>query len=186
MRARHRSTGGVAQRARGGAVEGVKLGHLNAPHDAVKHTGEGARAKMHAAKRARGGSCWYCGGAVKHHKRGGAVGRAEGGGVKDFYDTTLPAAAVRVGADKYKKPLPMLEEIQGDDGTSTTRLVPSRKKGGGIHIKKSHEGLLHKNLHVAGDKKIPASKLAKAKHSPDPAVRKRAVFAENAKRWHHG
>ncbi len=55
----------------------------------------------------------------------------------------------------------------------------------GIHIKKSHEGLLHKNLGVAAGKPIPAGKLASAKNSSDPAVRKRATFAQNAKHWNH-
>ena len=55
-----------------------------------------------------------------------------------------------------------------------------------IHIKKSHEGLLHKDLGVAAGKHIPAGKLEKAEHSTDTAVKKRAVFAENAKHWHHG
>lgn len=54
-----------------------------------------------------------------------------------------------------------------------------------IHIKPSHKGLLHKNLGVAKGKKIPASKLAKAANSESAAVRKRAVFAENAKHWNH-
>lgn len=62
-----------------------------------------------------------------------------------------------------------------------------RASGGrsGIHIKPSHKGLLHKDLDVASDKPIPEKKLDKAKNSSDPAVRKRAVFAENAKHWHH-
>lgn len=55
-----------------------------------------------------------------------------------------------------------------------------------IRIKPAHEGLLHKDLGVGQSKHIPAGKLAKAEHSRDPAVRKRAVFAENAKHWHHG
>ena len=55
-----------------------------------------------------------------------------------------------------------------------------------IKIKKSHEGLLHKDLGVASDKPIPAKKLEKATHSKDKAEKKRAVFAENAKHWHHG
>jgi hypothetical protein len=54
-----------------------------------------------------------------------------------------------------------------------------------IHIKKSHEGLLHKNLGVPQGKPIPSGKLASAKNSADPAVRKRATFAENAKHWNH-
>jgi hypothetical protein len=54
-----------------------------------------------------------------------------------------------------------------------------------IKIKPSHKGLLHKNLGVAADKPIPAKKIAAAKNSSDPAVRKRAVFAANAKKWNH-
>ena len=55
-----------------------------------------------------------------------------------------------------------------------------------IHIKESHKGLLHKDLDVPAGKPIPAGKLAKAKKSENPAVKKRAVFAANAKKWHHG
>ena len=124
MRARHSGSApkvhGEAKRARGGAVD-------HHPSNAIKHTGEGDRAKMHAARRARGGTCWYCG-------------------------------------DSFDK---------------------GKKRGGGIHIKPSHAGLLHKNLGIAQGKPIPAKALAKAKNSSNPAVRKRAVFAENAKHWHH-
>lgn len=55
----------------------------------------------------------------------------------------------------------------------------------GIHIKKSHAGLLHENLGVPKDKPIPASKLRAAKNSPNPKIRKRATFAINAKSWNH-
>lgn len=55
-----------------------------------------------------------------------------------------------------------------------------------IHIKASHKGELHRDLGVPQGQKIPASKLAAAKHSKNPAVRKRATFAQNAKKWHHG
>jgi len=54
-----------------------------------------------------------------------------------------------------------------------------------INIKPSHKGLLHKDLHVAAGHKIPAAKLQAAKHSRDPAVRKRATFAINAKGFNH-
>lgn len=54
-----------------------------------------------------------------------------------------------------------------------------------IHIKESHKGLLHKNLGVPAGSPIPAGKLAKAANSDNAAVRKRAVFAENAKHWNH-
>ncbi len=74
---------------------------------------------------------------------------------------------------------PNLNEI----ATTTQR---NRGKRMAIHIKKSHKGLLHKDLGVGADKKIPAGKLEKATHSSNAAVKKRAVFAENAKHWHHG
>lgn len=54
-----------------------------------------------------------------------------------------------------------------------------------IHIKKSHKGLLHQDLGVPQGEPIPEAKIAAAEHSEDPAVRKRAVFAENAKHFHH-
>jgi len=58
-----------------------------------------------------------------------------------------------------------------------------RARGGGIHIKPSHAGRLHEDLGVPSGEKIPAAKLDKALHSADPAERKRAVFAKNAKSW---
>jgi hypothetical protein len=54
-----------------------------------------------------------------------------------------------------------------------------------IHIKKSHEGQIHKDLNVAPGDPIPAAKLAKALHSNDPAIQKRAQFAKNASQFHH-
>ena len=52
-----------------------------------------------------------------------------------------------------------------------------------IKIKPSHRGLLHKDLGIPTGKPIPAKKLEKAAHSSSPAERKRATFAENAKKW---
>jgi hypothetical protein len=60
-----------------------------------------------------------------------------------------------------------------------------RQGGSGIHIKPSHKGLLHKDLGVKAGSPIPEKKLAAAKHSSNPAVRRRATFAENAKHWKH-
>lgn len=54
-----------------------------------------------------------------------------------------------------------------------------------INIKKSHQGRLHADLGVAKGKKIPAARLEAAKHSRDPAVRRRATFAVNARKWNH-
>lgn len=54
-----------------------------------------------------------------------------------------------------------------------------------IKIQKSHVGLLHKSLGIPQGKPVPAADLMRAMHSKSPAVRKRAVFANNAKGWSH-
>lgn len=51
-----------------------------------------------------------------------------------------------------------------------------------LHLKK---GALHKTLGVKSGEKIPDSMLQKALHSKSPLTRKRAQFAENAKKWNH-
>ncbi len=56
------------------------------------------------------------------------------------------------------------------------------KATGGIHIKESHKGLLHKKLGISSHKKIPASKLV-VKPGDSPATVKQKVFARNAKKW---
>lgn len=58
----------------------------------------------------------------------------------------------------------------------------SSYSNGGITIKESHKGLLHKSLGVPAGKKIPASKLT-IKSSDSPAVKKRKQFAINSKSW---
>ncbi len=60
-------------------------------------------------------------------------------------------------------------------------MATSRK--GSIKIKKSHEGLLHKNLGKPKGQKLTVAELEKAKRSKNPAVRKRATFALNARKW---
>jgi hypothetical protein len=54
-----------------------------------------------------------------------------------------------------------------------------------IHIKASHAGRLHRDLHIPMGQPIPAAKLEEALHASDPAERKRAQFAKNAKHFHH-
>ena len=72
-------------------------------------------------------------------------------------------------------------------GAMPKQRLDKRARGGGsgIHIKPSHKGLLHKDLGMKSGKPIPEAKLEKAKNSSNPAVRKRATFAENAKHWKH-
>lgn len=55
------------------------------------------------------------------------------------------------------------------------------KNGGSIHIKKSRKGLLHKDLGIPEDEKIPMEKIKEAEHSKSAKIRKRAHFADNAK-----
>lgn len=52
-----------------------------------------------------------------------------------------------------------------------------------IKIKPQNKGKLHRELGVPQGQKIPASKIAAAKNSPSPAVRKQATFAANARKW---
>ena len=58
----------------------------------------------------------------------------------------------------------------------------SYKKGGTIHIKKQNRG---KFTSYCGGK-VTSECINKAKHSSNPAIRKRAVFAQNARKWNHG
>jgi hypothetical protein len=53
-------------------------------------------------------------------------------------------------------------------------------------IKPSHKGRLHRALGVPKGEPIPAGKLAMAKHSASPALRKQATFATSAEDWNHG
>lgn len=52
-----------------------------------------------------------------------------------------------------------------------------------ININPANKGKLRKKLGVKKGEKIPAEKLAKAKKSKSPALRKEANFALNARKW---
>lgn len=55
------------------------------------------------------------------------------------------------------------------------------KQGSGIHIKKENRG---KFTDYCGGK-VTSECIAKGKNSKDPKIRKRATFADNARRWKH-
>jgi len=55
----------------------------------------------------------------------------------------------------------------------------------GIHIKKSHEDRLHRDLGVKKGKKLTMDQIMHGLASTDPAVRKRANFAKVARSWKH-
>ncbi|MFZ0867796.1 MAG: hypothetical protein WAN06_14185 [Candidatus Sulfotelmatobacter sp.] len=157
MRARHRQHHQLRGEAHR-ARGGVVSHHPH--HLLIVAIGEGKPPKSHAGK----------------HARGGKVAKRDLGGA-----TTSPSGDT--GGDP--SPLTREQRRQIMEEMGPPQKMQGRKSGGGIHIKKSHQGLLHKNLGVAKGEPIPAKKLAKAEHSSDPKVRKRAVFAENAKHWHH-
>lgn len=56
----------------------------------------------------------------------------------------------------------------------------------GIHIKKSHEGRFHKDVGKKPGAKITSADIQRGLRSKNPAERKRANFARNARKWHHG
>lgn len=55
------------------------------------------------------------------------------------------------------------------------------KKGGKVHIKKENRG---KFTDYCGGK-VTSECIARGKASPNPAIRKRATFAANARKWKH-
>ena len=61
------------------------------------------------------------------------------------------------------------------------RLTEILKKGHKIHIKSSHKGLFTKYCNG----KVTSECIARGKASPNPAIRKRATFAANARKWKH-
>lgn len=78
----------------------------------------------------------------------------------------------------------LLKRVSIDDVPTLKRggkLVPKDKKGGGIHIKKANRGKFTEYCNG----KVTSECIAKGKKSSDPAVRKRATFAQNARRWKH-
>ena len=64
--------------------------------------------------------------------------------------------------------------------TLTVSPMNTFKDGGGIHIKKANRG---KFTEYCGGK-VTSACIAKGKRSSSPAVRKRATFAANARKWH--
>lgn len=78
---------------------------------------------------------------------------------------------------KKKKGKLMRAVAEGDTGDSSS--------SSSIHIKPANKGKLHADLGVKQGQKIPVKRLEAAKNSSDPAVRKRATFALNARSWSH-
>ncbi len=54
-----------------------------------------------------------------------------------------------------------------------------------IRIKPENRGLLREETHTPKGERIPERKIRKELRSKSRAVRRRAQFAENARKWHH-
>lgn len=52
-----------------------------------------------------------------------------------------------------------------------------------IKLNPAHKGALHRDLDVPAGKPLSLADLFKGKHSKSAAVRKRATFAANARKW---
>lgn len=72
---------------------------------------------------------------------------------------------------------------EGETGTGSTRNKMA-KGGKWIQGAIKHPGALHRSLGVPEGKKIPAGKLAKAAHSSNPTLRRRANLAKTLKGMH--
>lgn len=64
---------------------------------------------------------------------------------------------------------------------------PDGLADGGKWIQSAHirKGALHRQLGVPEGQPIPAKKLAKAAHSDNPTLRRRAALAKTLKGFHH-
>jgi len=173
-RKQHRATGGVINRT-------------ESPSEV--YSGAGSNVVKEARQRKRGG------------RVGKEIGHAEGKLAKMRLDRPGRKSGGRVGAEKA--PLSMAAKTSGpDDGPKQMPQDAGCYKRGG-KVKKDgededdrggsdhwiagavkHPGALHRELHVPQGEKIPAKKLAKAAHSDNPKLAKRARLAETLKSLH--
>lgn len=85
--------------------------------------------------------------------------------------------------DKIEHAIKMIERHRFEKGGTVKKLnyLDYFKSGSKINIKKSHKGLF--TSYCKG--KVTEDCIRKGKASKDPAIRKRAVFAENARKFKH-
>lgn len=74
-----------------------------------------------------------------------------------------------------------INKVQNEKQGGKMNLIDFLKNGSGIHIKKKNRG---KFTDYCGGK-VTSECIAKGKSSPNPAIRKRATFAANARKWKH-
>lgn len=148
-------------------------------NEAISHAESGKAAEGLAMRR---------GGGRVRRRRGGAV---SGKKTPRRIDKTARAATLKPGGPpSYQGPAKPEMPFSGAEAKDPdfTHETPDssgieeeeyRAKGGGVHIKPSHRGRLHRDLGVPEGEKIPMAKKEAAKHSKNPRIRKEANFAVN-------
>ena len=118
--------------------------------------------------------------ATPNLKKGGKVGKWEGSAKDEREDHKL--------AKKHHMSMKEWEASSLDKKHDEQQSMKGLKHGGKavkwIQGAIEHKGALHKSLHVPAGEKIPAKKLAKAEHSSNPKLAKRAHLAETLKHLH--
>lgn len=95
-----------------------------------------------------------------------------------------PAAALVYGEDAINHGLntyQVIKDIDQKKQGGKINMIEFLKKGSGIHIKKENRG---KFTSYCGGK-VTDECIQKGKNSSNPAIRKRATFAANARKWKH-
>jgi hypothetical protein len=178
---------------------GEKLDHA-ASRDSSRKGHAGREAHQHAdggvVEKAAGGS-------VTAKKKGGAIAKRGGGGCKmpeaeeDGEEEEERAHGGGIhkrgggmryvgGKGRHKKDGGHIDIYKTTGGTHYWKDIEESAAGGGKWIQGAikHPGALHKQLGVPQGEKIPAKKLAKATHSDNPTLARRANLAKTLKGLH--
>ena len=165
----------------------IREGHAHGGSVELHHPDCRCHKCMGGEARARGGEtemhhescrCHKCGGGRVHRDNGGFMGQLGESGLGGI--------------------IPMLMSRKTGGSVSDGTLEGTRPEKGGRFARKSggradahwikgaikHPGALHRELNVADDKRIPEKKLAKAEHSPNKLVAKRAHLADTLEHMH--
>lgn len=142
---------------------------------------------MGGEARARGGETEMHHESCRCHKcHGGRVARADGGGLDGALGVVPELLMGRKDGGSVSDGT--LEGTRPEKGGRFARKHGGRADAHWIKDAVKHPGALHRELNVADDKRIPQKKLAKAEHSKNKLVAKRAHLAETLEhmnREHH-
>ena len=126
----------------------------------------------------------------KKHEVKKSIGAYKRGGKVEHQEWEHSKTDLQQDKKLAKKHHMTMEKWEGsklDEKHDKQQSMKGLKKGGAakwIQGAIKHPGALHKALHVASGEKIPAKKLAKATHSENPKLAKRARLAETLKGMH--